>query len=79
MTELLEHAFQKATQELNETEQELLAKFLLQYNLHNFLNENIRFINEYNKDTQQTIKDTVKQKKLNHYHSTDELFAKLES
>ena len=30
MTKRLEHAFQKATQELSETERDLLAKFLLQ-------------------------------------------------
>ena len=59
MTELLEHAFQKATQELNEIEQDLLAKFLLQQNLHSFLNEGIRFVSEYNEDTQQAVKDTI--------------------
>ncbi|MDM8567939.1 hypothetical protein QUF50_00195 [Thiotrichales bacterium HSG1] len=77
MTELLEQALQKATQELNEQEQVLLAKFLLQHNLHNFLNEHVHFISEYNVDTQQTIKDTAEQKNLNHYHSVDEFFAKL--
>jgi len=59
MTELLDHAFQKAIQELNEIEQDLLAKFLLQQNLHDFLNEGIRFIGEYDKETQQAIKDTA--------------------
>jgi len=77
MTELLERAFQKATRELNETEQNLLAKFLLQQNLHSFLNESIRFISEYNGDTQRAIKDTAESKNLNHYDSADELFAKL--
>ncbi|MCK5720570.1 MAG: hypothetical protein KAH84_11590 [Thiomargarita sp.] len=77
MTELLEHAFQKATQELNEIEQNLLAEFLLQGNLHKFLNKDIRFISEYNVDTQQAIKDTAEYKNLNHYHSADELLAKL--
>ncbi|MFK5971522.1 MAG: hypothetical protein QM487_15585 [Candidatus Marithrix sp.] len=74
MTELLEQALQKATQELNEQEQVLLAKSLLQ---HNLLNEHVRFISKYNVDTQQTIKNTAEQKNLNHYHSIDELFAKL--
>jgi thymidine kinase len=50
MTKLLEHAFQKATQELNETEQDLLAKFLLQYNLHHFLNDEVHFLSKYNID-----------------------------
>jgi len=78
MTELLEHAFQKATLELNETEQDLLANFLLQDNLHKFLNDSVRFIGEYNVDTQQAIRDTAERKNLNHYNSTDEFLAKLE-
>ena len=76
MTKLLEHAFQKATQELNETEQDLLAKFLLQYNLHHFLNE-VDFLSKYNIDTQPAIQEAAERENLNYYHSTDEFFSKL--
>jgi len=47
MTELLEQAFQKATRELNEIEQDLLAQFLLQHNLHHFLNEEMFLLNRH--------------------------------
>jgi arsenate reductase-like glutaredoxin family protein len=77
MTQLLEHAFQKAIQELDETEQDLLAKFLLQHNLHRFLNEEVHFLNKYNTETQQAIQEAAERKNLNHYHSADELFTKL--
>ena len=77
MTELLESAFQKAVRELSETEQDTLAKFLLQYNLHNFLSEGIRFISDYNPDTQQAIRDATERNNVNRYNSADELFTKL--
>ena len=76
MTKLLEHAFQKATQELNETEQDLLAKFLLQYNLHHFLNDEVHFLSKYNLDTQPAIQEAAERKNLNYYHSTDKFFSK---
>ena len=77
MTELLEHAFQKAARELSEAEQDVLAEFLLQYNLHSFLSDGIRFISEYNPDTQQAICDAAERKNINRYSSADELFMKL--
>ena len=77
MTELLEHALQKATLSLNETEQDLLAKFLLQNNLHNFIKNSV--IGKYNLDTQQAIRNTAERKNLNHYNSTDEFFTQFES
>jgi phage shock protein A len=77
MTELLEQAFQKATRELNEVEQDLLAQFLLQHNLHHFLNEEMFLLSQYNVDTQQAIRETAERKNLNYYYSVDELFTKL--
>ncbi len=77
MTDLLEHAFQKAARELSEAEQDVLAKFLLQYNLHSFLSEDIRFISKYNPDTQQAIRNAAERKNINRYSSADELFIKL--
>lgn len=77
MTELLERAFQKALRELNEIEQDLLAQFLLQHNLHHFLNEEVSLLSQYNVDTQQAIRETAEHQNLNHYYSVDELFAKL--
>jgi len=78
MTELLQHAFQKAKQELSEIEQEKLAKFLLQQNLHYFLANKIRFISEYNEETQHAIQEAANHKNLNNYNSCDELFNKLD-
>ena len=77
MTELLERAFQKTTAELTEAEQDSLARFLLQSNLHQFLNEETRFISAYNSDTQQAIQDAAEGENLNNYHSADQLFSKL--
>jgi len=74
----ISHAFQKATQELNKTEQDILAKFLLQNNLHLFIQNNIRFINEYNADTQQAIQEVAERTNLNYYAPSDALFAKLD-
>jgi len=77
MTTLLNQAFQKATQELSETEQEVLAKFLLHYNLHHFIAGGIGFISDYNAETQQAIQDAAERNGVNQYDSCDDLFAKL--
>jgi len=79
MTKLLKQAFQKATQELDEVEQNLLATFLLQQNLHSFLNENIRLMSEYNTAVQQAIEESTHHTTLNQYKSIDEFFTQLKS
>lgn len=77
MTALLEKAFAKVTYELNESEQDVLANFLLEYNLHSFLTENIRFINEYNPETQQAIQEAAQRNNTQQHNSVDDLFKNL--
>lgn len=77
MTKRLEHAFQKATRELSEAEQDVLATFLLQSDLHQVLDEGIHWIHDYHPDTQQAIQEAAERKNVNSYHSSDELFQKL--
>jgi antitoxin component of RelBE/YafQ-DinJ toxin-antitoxin module len=77
MTELLEKAFTKIALELDVKEQDMLAHFLLEYNLHNFITENIRFISEYNAETQQAIQDAEQRHAIQYHNSVDDLFNKL--
>lgn len=73
MTMLLERAFKKVTSELNEVEQDLFANFLLQEDIHGFLDKNIRLITEYNSETQQAIHDVETRKNTKTYDSFNQL------
>jgi hypothetical protein len=77
MTKLLETAFQKLSSELNESEQDLLAKVLSEQDVHIFLATAVGFLNDYDPETQQAIKAAAERTQVNHYQSVDDLFAKL--
>lgn len=78
MTKLLETAFQKLSTELNESEQDLLARVLLEQDIHIFLATTVGFLDNYNSETQQAIKAAAERTQVNRYQSVDDLFAKLE-
>jgi hypothetical protein len=77
MTVLLEKAFEKVTSELNEKEQDLFANFLLQEDIHDFLDKTIRLITEYNSETQQAIHDVDIRNNTQTYDSFEQLRHKL--